>query len=73
NLPIGTCLWETISAIGTVGLSLGITPELGLLSRIVLILLMFFGRVGGLTLVFAAINVNNANVSTLPIEKINVG
>ena len=36
-----TCLFETASAVGTVGLSLGITPELNLLSRVVLILLMF--------------------------------
>lgn len=46
-----TCLFETASAVGTVGLSLGITPELNQLSRGVLILLMFFGRVGGLTLI----------------------
>ncbi len=39
-----TCLFETASAVGTVGLSLGITPELNLLSRSVLILLMFFGE-----------------------------
>ena len=45
------CLFETISAIGTVGVTLGITPELGYISQIVLILLMFFGRVGGLTLI----------------------
>ena len=51
-----TCLFETASAVGTVGLSLGITPELNLLSRVVLILLMFFGRVGGLTLIFAALS-----------------
>jgi len=43
-------LFETVSAIGTVGLSLGITPELMLPSKLILILLMFMGRVGGLTL-----------------------
>ena len=42
GLPMLTCLFETASAVGTVGLSLGITPELNLLSRSVLILLMFF-------------------------------
>ena len=51
GLPMLPCLFETASAVGTVGLSLGITPELNLLSRSVLILLMFFGRVGGLTLI----------------------
>lgn len=68
-----TCLFETASAVGTVGLSLGITPELNLLSRSVLILLMFFGRVGGLTLIFAALSSAQKKVSKLPMEKITVG
>ena len=54
--PMLTCLFESASAVGTVGLTLGITPSLHLLSRIILILLMFFGRVGGLTLIFAALS-----------------
>lgn len=73
DLPILTCLFESASAIGTVGLTLGITPQLGAASRIVLIILMFFGRVGGMTLVFAAISGLRANVSRLPKEKITVG
>lgn len=73
NLPMQTCLFESASAIGTVGLTLGITPELGILSRLILILLMFFGRVGGLTLVFAAVSNKQRNVSRLPKEKITVG
>ena len=43
-------LFETVSAIGTVGLTLGITPSLCAISKLVLIFLMFAGRVGGLTL-----------------------
>lgn len=73
KLPMLPCLFETASAIGTVGLSLGITPQLGIISRIILILLMFFGRVGGLTLVFAAFSITHKNVSKLPQEKITVG
>lgn len=73
SLPISTCLFETASAIGTVGLTLGITPGLGLLSRTVLVILMFLGRVGGLTIIFAAQSQHNANVSQLPQEKITVG
>ena len=71
--PIGTCIFETVSAIGTVGLSLGITPSLSSASRLILILYMFFGRVGGLTLIYAAINSKNADVSQRPVEKIIVG
>lgn len=73
NIPLTTALFETASAIGTVGLSLGITPELGIVSHMILICLMFFGRVGGLTLIFAAVSVKTSNSSTYPQEKITVG
>ena len=73
GLPMLTCLFETASAVGTVGLTLGITPELGTVSRLILILLMFLGRVGGLTLVFAALSGTKKTASKLPQEKITVG
>lgn len=73
NLPVLTCLFETASAIGTVGLSLGITPQLGRVSHLILIGLMFFGRVGGLTLIFAALSNRQGNVARLPKERITVG
>ena len=73
GLPLLTCLFEAASAIGTVGLSLGITPLLGTASRLVLIGLMFFGRVGGLTLIFAVLPRPHTNVSRLPQEKITIG
>lgn len=73
GLPFGVCLFETASAVGTVGLTLGITPELGLMSQGILIVLMFLGRVGGLTLIFAALSGTNKNLSKLPQEKITVG
>ena len=44
-------LFEVCSAVGTVGLSMGITPQLGAVSRVILILLMYAGRLGGLTFV----------------------
>ena len=73
NLPVLTCLFETASAIGTVGLSLGITPQLGWISHLILIVLMFFGRVGGLTLIFAALSNIQGNSARLPQERITVG
>ena len=73
GLPMLTCLFETASAIGTVGLTLGITPGLGVVSKCVLISLMFFGRVGCLTLVFAASSGTKINMAKLPKEKITVG
>ncbi|NLB17210.1 MAG: Trk family potassium uptake protein [Syntrophomonadaceae bacterium] len=48
-------MFEAFSAFGTVGLSLGITSELSSGAKLVLICLMFFGRLGPLTLAFALI------------------
>ena len=73
GLPILTCLFETVSAIGTVGLTLGITPGLHLVSKLILISLMFLGRIGGLTLIFATLSATKNTLSKLPLEKITVG
>ena len=73
SLPLLTCLYETASAIGTVGLTLGITPNLGIASQIILIVLMYIGRAGGLTLIFSALSGNQGNTAQLPQEKITVG
>ena len=73
GLPFGDCIFETVSAICTVGLTQGITPMLGTVSRIIIIFLMFTGRVGGLTLVYAAIFKAGVDSKQLPVEKITVG
>jgi len=46
-------LFDTVSAFGTVGLSMGVTPKLNDLQKYALILMMFAGRVGPLTLAFS--------------------
>jgi trk system potassium uptake protein TrkH len=46
-------LFDTVSAFGTVGLSMGITPKLNDLQKVALIIMMFAGRVGPLTLAFS--------------------
>lgn len=73
GLPLRTCLFETASAIGTVGLTMGITTGLSTASRVILMLLMFFGRVGGLTLIYAAVPSAESQSARLPQEKITVG
>lgn len=73
SLPLLTCLFETASAIGTVGLTLGITPELGQLSRAILIFLMYMGRVGGLTLIFATTAPSQGISARYPQGKLTVG
>ena len=45
--------YEVFSAFGTVGISLGITPNLSFLGKIIIMALMFIGRVGPITLSFA--------------------
>ena len=73
GLPLMSCLFETVSALGTVGLSLGITARIGSLSRLILVVLMFMGRVGGLTLIYATQSVRRSSCCTLPLEKVTVG
>ena len=73
RLPLLTCLFETASAVGTVGVTLGITTKLGAVSRWILMVLMLFGRVGGLTLIYAAQSGLKAPHGVLPLEKITVG
>jgi trk system potassium uptake protein TrkH len=46
-------LFETVSAFGTVGLSMGITANMNDMQKLAIILMMFAGRVGPLTLAFS--------------------
>ena len=72
NLPLLDCLYEIASAIGTVGLTRGITPMLHLPTKLILIFLMFFGRVGCLTLIYALLP-RVRQTSKVPLEHINIG
>ncbi len=73
GIPLMDALFETASAIGTVGLSLGGTARFSLCSRYVLIFLMYFGRVGGLTLIYAVAAKNGTSASQFPQEPVTVG
>ena len=46
-------IFEVLSAISTVGVSLGLTPTLGINAKLILVGLMFVGRVGSLTLAYS--------------------
>ena len=48
--PFHECLFEAVSAFGTVGVTMGLTPTLSAPSRVILIIMMYMGRVGVLTL-----------------------
>lgn len=66
-------LFEAASAVATVGLSLGITAQLSTVSHLLLILLMFFGRVGGLTLIYAVSTGDGPTGARLPMGRVTVG
>lgn len=66
-------LYETVSAMGTTGLSMGITGSLSLISKAILMLLMFAGRIGGLTLALAFAQKYEKDKLERPVERILIG
>ena len=54
GLPFGSVLFEAVSAFGTVGLTMGLTPSLGVAGQLVVCALMYAGRLGPFTLAVAA-------------------
>jgi trk system potassium uptake protein TrkH len=66
-------LFESFSAFGTVGLSTGITPELTVAGRIIIIGTMFVGRLGPLTLVLALVQRQKTTAYRFPEEQIRIG
>lgn len=73
SVPFLTALFESGSAVATVGLSMGITPTLKIASKLILIFSMYMGRVGGLTLVYAAITRKQMGNRHYPADDIAVG
>ncbi len=73
DLRLDSVLFECLSAFGNVGLSMGITSNLPLLAKCVLIILMFVGRVGPITLTVALAMRQQRQVIKYPAEKIAVG
>lgn len=70
NIPLKLLLFECISAFSTVGLSLGITAELSPAGKWVLIVLMFSGRVGSLTLLLSLFKPTKSRQYRYPEETI---
>ena len=73
DAPFVDVLYELTSAIGTVGLTAGITTSLGTASKIIIMLLMFTGRVGGLTLALVLAEKKVNVIINRPIEKVLIG
>jgi trk system potassium uptake protein TrkH len=73
NFTFMQIYFETVSAFGTVGLSTGITPTLSDFGKIVIMVCMFVGRIGPLTMVLAIRNLQGTKLVTYPEERIMVG
>ena len=72
NFSIQDVLFEVFSAMSTVGLSTGITRDLSVLNRIVVILMMFCGRIGSLTMIMAVVEHLPPRIKD-PVEQIVIG
>jgi len=72
GVPLLDALFESASAIGTVGLSICGTPGLSLPSHLILTFLMYVGRVGGLTMIYAVTSGSPVS-SQYPQERVTVG
>ena len=66
-------MFEAFSAIGTVGITVGITRDLGLVSRLLIIFLMYCGRVGSLSFALSFSQRKRPAPVRQPVEKIAVG
>lgn len=73
ELPLFAVLFEVVSALHTVGMSAGITRELGTLARLVLILLMYAGRLGSLTFALLLARRPAPAPLRLPADRILIG
>ena len=72
-LPLEDVIFEVFSAIGTVGMTTGITRDLTVVSRIVIILLMYCGRIGSMTFALSFTERKKVAPVQLPAEKIIIG
>lgn len=66
-------LFETFSAVNTVGMTRNLTRELNSVSKMIIIILMYFGRVGSMNFALSFMVKKNADVVRCPVEEISVG
>jgi trk system potassium uptake protein TrkH len=66
-------IFEAFSALGTVGLSMGITSRLNTISKIIIILLMYSGRIGSLTVILSVSETKKKSALHSPVDKVIIG
>ncbi len=72
-MPMSDVFMEVFSAIGTVGISTGITRDVTLASKCLLILLMYSGRIGSMSFALSFTEKKQGSLVKLPIERITIG
>lgn len=73
TVPLSDIMMEVFSAIGTVGISTGITRDITVVSKYMLILLMYCGRIGSMSFALSFTERKRSNLVQLPVERITIG
>lgn len=75
ELGLEYIVFEVVSALGTVGLTMGLTPQLTTIGKFIIISLMFIGRVGIMTVAFSLVtrNLNRKSTFKYPEETVIIG
>lgn len=73
KIPMITALFETVSAMATVGCSFGLTPNVSIFTKLLLAFLMICGRVGSVTMLLAFSSEKKVISSRHPLDKVQVG
>jgi len=73
TVPLSDIMMEIFSAIGTVGISTGITRDITVVSKYILILLMYCGRIGSMSFALSFMEKKKSNPVQLPVERITIG
>ncbi len=73
TVPLSDIMMEIFSAIGTVGISTGITRDITVVSKYILILLMYSGRIGSMSFALSFTERKRSNLVQLPVERITIG
>lgn len=73
DVPVVALLFEITSAFGTCGMSLGITSDLSVIGKIIIMVLMFIGRVGLISFLYTLGGKTNKKPYTYPKERVIIG
>ena len=73
DAPLKVITFEAVSALGTVGLSMDFTASLTAIGKLIIIVLMFFGRVGPITMAMAGRARKDRKITNYPEKRVMIG